>query len=228
MAVIRVAWGPEGIDLIPADVVVVVDVLSFSTCVEIAVSRGVAVFPSDGAIERPVDTIVAGRRGRARYSLSPASFLDAPDGLRCVLPSPNGATIAARARAKRCVVIAGCLRNASAVAAAAPKLGKSFTVIAAGEIRHDGSRRPALEDWLGAGSILRALPGPRDPVTESAVAAFERHRDNLRNRIASTASGRELIGRGHAIDVDLAAELDVGGAVPVLGEDGAFRGIGPR
>lgn len=44
---IRFEWGTEGIRrLAPrSQVVVIVDVLSFTTCVEVAVSRDVVVFP---------------------------------------------------------------------------------------------------------------------------------------------------------------------------------------
>ena len=48
-------------------------------------------------------------------------------------------------------MIAGGLRNAAAVAAAAARAGDVVGVIAAGERWPDGSLRPAIEDLLGAG-----------------------------------------------------------------------------
>lgn len=122
----RCEWGVVGHDsLAPADVVIVIDVFSFSTSVDVAVSRGVAILPyawddaSAIAFAIAQSAELAGPRGGGRYSLSPASFLDAPAGLRCVLPSRNGAMLALRAAATPAVVLAACLRNASAVAGAA-------------------------------------------------------------------------------------------------------------
>ena len=96
----RCEWGVNGLgELAIADVIIVVDVLSFSTCVDIAVGRNVAIIPyawkdaSAKAFAREHGAELAGRRGEDRFSLSPASFLEAPAGLRCVLPSPNGAAL---------------------------------------------------------------------------------------------------------------------------------------
>jgi 2-phosphosulfolactate phosphatase len=69
--------------LLPAsDVVVIVDVLSFSTCVEIATARGALIFPFPAHDEtarvfaQSVDAELAGnRRAHASYTLSPESLI---------------------------------------------------------------------------------------------------------------------------------------------------------
>jgi len=62
-----------GLDaLAPADVVIIVDVLSFSTCVDIAVGRGALIFPIqwDNVSAREVAEVrhaeLAGRRGQLK------------------------------------------------------------------------------------------------------------------------------------------------------------------
>ena len=114
------------------------------------------------------------------------------------------------------VVLAGCLRNARAVAEAAQRAGGTFNVIPAGERWRDGSLRPALEDALGAGAILSCLPGPRSPEAEAAVAIFERYRDDLVTTLDACGSGRELDERGHPDDKFIAGQLDVSCCVPRL------------
>jgi 2-phosphosulfolactate phosphatase len=217
----RCEWGPGAVSaLAPADVVIVVDVLSFTTCVDVAVSRGGAILPyiwkdpSAEAFARTHGAELAGRHRLARYSLSASSFLDAQPGLRCVLPSPNGARVSLAAAASGSVVFAACLRNARAVAHAARGAGGTFNVIPAGERWSDGTLRPALEDWLGAGAILACLPGTRSPEAAAAVALFERHRDALASAIRQCASGRELEERGQAADLALASDLEVSTCVP--------------
>ena len=212
----RCEWGPSAVPaLAAADVTIIVDVFSFTTCVDVAVSRGAVILPyawndaSAAEFARLQQAELAGRRRQARYSLAPQSYQQAPPGLRCVLPSPNGAQISLAAARSASVVLAGCLRNARAVAAAARQLGGTFNVIPAGERWPDGSLRPALEDWLGAGAILRGLPGARSPEAESAVALFERHRDQLVEVLDQCGSGRELDWRGHHEDKLIAGQLDI-------------------
>jgi len=220
----RCEWGPAAAEaLAPADVTIVVDVFSFTTCVDVAVSRGVAILPygwngwDDESAVRFAKTHgaeLAGKRRRSKYSLAPESYLDAPVGLRCVLPSPNGARVTLAAAATAPVLLAGCLRNARAVAEAAQRLGQTFNVIPAGERWSDGSLRPALEDALGAGAILRWLPGPRSPEAEGVIAVFERYRESLVETLDACGSGRELDSRGHTRDAAVAGALDVSTTVP--------------
>jgi len=231
----RLEWGVEGARVL-ADacrVIVVIDVLSFTTAIEVAVGRGAVVFPhrwpdpEAAAFARRVGAMLADRRGepspgdRPPFSLSPVSLLDIPPGTRLVLPSPNGSAVAAAVAAPGLVVFAGCLRNASAVARAAREAGGDgpVAVVAAGERRPDGALRPAVEDLLGAGAVLHALGGRPSPEARAAVAAF-RQRDLPRDLLAC-ASGRELAALGRAAEVHLAAGHDVSQVVPVL-RDGAF------
>ena len=217
----RCEWGPGAVDaLAPADVIIVVDVFSFTTCVDVAVSRGAAILPyawndpsaADFACAHGAE--LAGKRRKTRYSLAPESYLDAPAGLRCVLPSPNGARVTLSAASSGALVLAGCLRNARAVADAARRAGRTFNVIPSGERWMDGGLRPALEDALGAGAILAALPGSRSPEAEAVVAVFEARRDVLIETLDACGSGRELAGRGHPRDKLIAGALDVSSAVP--------------
>ena len=243
---VRFDWGPTGARATRAEVSVVVDVLSFSTAVTVAVERGMRVFPyrwnsaSAGDFAARHNAVLAVGRLEATQpgalpapSLSPAGLLQCPVAPRLVLPSPNGSTIAAALDEGGATVAAGCLRNAGAVAAwLAPAVaaGRSVAVVAAGERwSHDDSLRPALEDHLGAGAILSTLVaalGSGDILSPEAVAAaelFEAGRHDLAERLHDCVGGRELAGKGFGADVDVAADLDVSTVVPVL-VDGAFQG----
>jgi 2-phosphosulfolactate phosphatase len=201
-------------------VLVVVDVLSFTTCVEVATSSGVEIIPCVFKDERAAETArrngaeLVGPRGQARFSLSPASFSNSRPGTRVVLPSPNGAetTLAIG----RVPVVAGCLRNARAVAQHVATLGGRVALVPAGERWPDGSLRPCLEDWLGAGAVLAFLHGRPTPEALAARAAFDSHQRDIEAALLACESGRELVERGYADDVRMAAQLDVSDCVPVF------------
>jgi 2-phosphosulfolactate phosphatase len=227
-------WGLQGIRKFDGHVgaLVVVDVLSFSTCVDIAVARGATVIPfSHGDISAATRVAtarqaeVAGPRGsRAhRFSLSPASLLAIAPGTRLVLPSPNGSAISTAAL--RTPVLTGCLRNARAVAwrAAAIAGAAAVAVIPAGERWPDGTLRLAVEDLLGAGAILDALALPGSAEAELAMQAFRAARPRLGELLRGCVSGEELIARGFPEDVELALQLNASNAAPML-VDGAYIG----
>jgi 2-phosphosulfolactate phosphatase len=113
-------------------------------------------------------------------------------------------------------VLSGCLRNASAIAKAAAKIGATFNVCPAGEKWPDGSLRPSLEDWVGAGAILRELPGTKSSEALAAIDAFEASRGNLLAALMSCGSGRELKEKGYETDIELAAQLDASEVIPRL------------
>ncbi|MGH9227910.1 MAG: 2-phosphosulfolactate phosphatase [Acidimicrobiales bacterium] len=254
-------WGPDGLGQLGpgAAGIVIVDVLRFTTAVSVAVDRGATVLPyrwaDDGAETYAAqhNALLAGAGPEDSdgpgWSLSPIDLARLRAGTRLVLPSPNGSELAyaAREHAPHAAVLAGCLRNASAVAreVAASLRAGPVAVIAAGERRRAHTRppcerreafafRPAVEDLLGAGAILRALrvltgvaPGRVSPEARAAMAAFDEARDDLREWLLASASGRELVGRGRRDDVVAAAALDVEAVAPVL-VGAAFVGATPR
>jgi 2-phosphosulfolactate phosphatase len=231
---VDVGWGPNGLrDLAPrSDVVVIIDVLRFTTAVDVAVSRGADVFPykwhdgteatfaqSIGAeLAVPQDEVDEGHP----WSLSPVALGRIPAGTKLVLPSPNGAALAFAARdAGAQAVVAGCLRNATAVGRFVASIGGTVGILASGERWRGatGPLRPAVEDWVGAGAIVAALGsrgGPRSPDAIAAAGSFDACRAALEWTLASSTSGRFLTARGLAEDVALAAELDRSDGVPLL------------
>ena len=204
---LRCEWGLAGVPVLTpiSDALIVVDVLVFSTAVDIAVARGAAVLPyrwrdsSAEAFAQSKGALLASSRSRGGYSLSPPSLQSIPAGAALVLPSPNGSALCTTAGAA--ATFTACLRNCRAVAAYARARGSRIAVVPAGEQWGDGALRPAIEDLIGAGAVLASLPGRPSPEAETAIAAFERFQHNLHDALARSTSGKELVERGFACDV---------------------------
>lgn len=168
---LRCEWGFPGVaQLAPiSDVIIIVDILSFLTSVEIATNNGAMIFPYQWRDESALDyakNVNAELASRDRklskgYSLAPSSLVNIPAGTRLVLPSPNGSFLSLNTG--EIPTIAGCLRNAKAVAQFAQRYGNKISVIPSGERWEDGSLRSALEDLIGAGAILSYLEGIFSP-----------------------------------------------------------------
>jgi 2-phosphosulfolactate phosphatase len=138
-----------------------------------------------------------------------------------VLPSRNGSSIAFAAReAGIGTIVAGCVRNAAAVARWIGE--RPAAIIAGGERWPDDSLRFAIEDWLAAGAIISRMPHARSADAEAATAAFERLRGDLAGALRDSISGRELIDAGWPDDVEIASALDADDLVPIL-DGNAFR-----
>ena len=190
----RLEWGRRGARVAAerGDVLVVVDVLSFSSAVATAVENGAVIFPcawedDPAALATRADAEAAVKRqdvpARGRFSLSPPTFNAARQGERIVLASPNGARCSRHGRSVPNLFV-GAFVNAQAIAGAlaavldeSPDL--SVTILACGERwqepSEDGELRFALEDYLGAGAILAHLPAhlSRSPEARAQII-FER------------------------------------------------------
>ncbi|AFY30995.1 2-phosphosulfolactate phosphatase [Calothrix sp. PCC 7507] len=231
---LRCEWGPQGVTQLAAisDVIVIVDVLSFSTCVEIATNNGAIIFPYAMRDESVVDYAkslqaeLASHRWSTttQYSLSPKSIAQIPAGTKLVLPSPNGSFLTLQTG--KTPTLAGCLRNCQAVAKFAQRYGNKVAVIPAGERwKDDGSLRPAFEDLIGAGAILSYLPGSLSPEAATAVATFQAFQEDLLGYLKKCSSGKELIAKGFEPDVEIAAVYNVSECVPLFTND-AYKKAG--
>lgn len=183
---VRFEWGVAGLQrLAPADVIVVVDVLRFSSIVTDAVASGRTVALADAE----------------RWSRNGA------------------AVVTAAAAAGEPTVLLGSLRNASAVARAVLELQNrrqqrtSVTVIAAGELTDAGDLRFAVEDQLGAGTIIAALSDlGADHTSPEAAAVCESARGlrrAMRHLLTASGSAKEI-----AEGVSATARIEAAGLVP--------------
>ncbi|MEN3317820.1 MAG: 2-phosphosulfolactate phosphatase [Mycobacterium sp.] len=212
---LRLEWGGEGVSALGPQcaVLVVVDVLSFTTSVDLVVAAGGRV--------RPV-------RWTAHSStLRPSSLVNVPEGTLVEITSPNGATLCDLASGTGATVLAGCLRNAAAVAKAALARadGGPIGLIPAGERwgeGHTGPLRPSVEDLLGAGAVAAELVPLLKASPEARLAADAYRNADIARVLTECASGRELIAAGDGSDIDLALRIGVSGVAPVL-VDGVLR-----
>lgn len=214
---VRLEWGLAAAEhLAPhVDCVVIVDVMSFSTCVSIANDNQAYIYPwpwKDESAHRYAQENNADVASFARtlagehYTLSPTSLLAIPAGHRLVLPSPNGSTISFTARNGGAAVFSGCFRNRTATARACAKFER-ILLIPAGERWPDGSLRPAVEDYLAAGGIIAALGRDNlSPEASAAMAAFNTH---PQADLYHCSSANELVARGFANDVALCLATDI-------------------
>jgi 2-phosphosulfolactate phosphatase len=220
---IRCEWGEEGVKVLApiSDAIIIVDVMSFSTCVTTAAAHGGTVYPHRSrdntaqARAQELGAELAKGRGGGLYSLSPETMLKVVPGMRLVLPSLNGATLSLTTGST--ATFAGCLRNAEAVARAVGTYGRNIAVIPAGERWERGeSLRPALEDLIGAGAIISHLPGRRSPEADIAVAVFESVKPHLIETLRMCCSGRQLSAANFDKDIDFIAALNVENVAPKL------------
>ncbi|MCP2638017.1 2-phosphosulfolactate phosphatase [Microbacterium sp. HD4P20] len=185
---VRFEWGAAGlVRLAPADVIVVVDVLRFSTTVTDAVGRGDTV---------PLDAAAHAVSLNGAAVAQAAAVSDAVVMLGCL----RNASAVARA------ILAEQQRRGDRT---------SIAVIAAGELAGREPSAPlrfAVEDQLGAGAIIDALGAlgvdHTSPEAAAACESFRGLRGAMRHLLTASGSGQELIERGARHEVLSAAAVD--------------------
>ncbi|BAL91465.1 hypothetical protein AMIS_62450 [Actinoplanes missouriensis 431] len=236
----RFDWGPGGAAAIAPGTafVAVVDVLSFTTALTVAVEHGTAVLPyrwrddsAAAAAARHRAELAVGRSaaGPGEISLSPATIVAAASRRRIerlVLPSPNGSTISAGLAAAGVTVVGVCLCNAAAAArwVREQAAGRPVAVVAAGERWPDGSLRPAVEDLWGAGAFLHFLTEP-----PTGGSAGERSTGLSPEARAAVAAYRAIAGDlpGAVLGVQPGAVLGVQPGAVLGVQPGAVPGVQP-
>lgn len=195
---VRFDWGQDGLTrLAPADVIVIVDVLRFSTTVTALVDAGQSFAVDAGFSRNGAPLAVSAGTHAERGAMVILGCLRNPSAVADAILGEQAA------RGGRV----------------------SVAVIAAGErtpepTELEDAPRFAVEDLLGAGAIIDALTsrGIDHASPEAAVASegFAALRGAVRHLLGASGSGRELNERGLESDVAFAAQLDASTSVPVL------------
>lgn len=233
----RLDWGLRGMKEAAKrkDIIILVDVLSFSSIVTTAIHYGAYVYPFEKNSDPNRFRRIVGaeliysradgsRTGRPSFSLN--SLNKSISNKRFVLPSTNGSTCA-KLCGKVPALLIGCFLNAKEVAKVAKKIQvktkSNITVIACGERwrknKEKDSRdelRPCIEDYLGAGAILSFLRGSKSPESIVCLNAFNGSKSKLRALIYESSSGRELRQLGFNEDVHYCSKLNYLRDVPIL------------
>jgi 2-phosphosulfolactate phosphatase len=214
--------------------VAVFDVLRATTSMAAALAAGIAeirIFPDVESARAAGESFTTGPKilcGEARclappgFDLgnSPGAFNEVSHAGRTAFMSTTNGTRAILAAREAAACFVAALVNASAAAAALAATGRDITLICAGT-----NGRVAMEDVLGCGAVIAALESQSfsgnksqlELVNDSARIARRLFLDNqhrLREVMADSDGGRNVIGAGLSQDIDFAARVD---AIPVVG-----------
>ncbi len=204
--------------------IVVVDVLTFCTTVDIAISKDSTIIPTaleDDSLLRPLaekqNAILAGKRGNIGITLSPASMQSLQPKQKILLPSLNGSPLINLASKFTKPVFTGCLRNSEALAKLLMKKHYfPILFVAAGEKFPNRTLRPSIEDYWGVGSILALLNGEKTMEAQCAEKSFDFVSHNLKKALIASESGQELCTHGYQEDVEVAADFNASNRVGIL------------
>ena len=199
---IHCCWGfklAEDI-LIQYDVCIIVDVLFFSTSIDLLLDT------KENTQNIPV----------AHHFIQPFS----PEKLS--IASPVGLPLQLNLHKK--TVLAGCLRNARAVAKAAMQLGNTVLVIPVGDKLSDEDFKTCSEDFIAAGAIVSYLKGDRTAESNAALDIYNSSKGNIEEMVKLSSSARQMMMNGSLPEVELACQFNKSKNVPLL-EEGAWLNL---
>lgn len=242
MLKVKLDWGTEGLEfaLKNKDIVVIVDAIRFSSAVVTAVANGFTIYPVSDfekgkKLAKSIGAELSGKSGKAKYSLSPASFLKKAENKEIVLCSPNGARCSEMVKDN--IGAVGSFLNAKAVGKWATKTAKEkkcdVTLIAAGEqrviesggavyVEETPNKVFAIEDYLGCGAIISYIDLDKSSEAEVCELAFKASKHKLRDLLMNSISGKYLIQKNLAQDVEDVAKLNYYDVVPKI-SDGKIK-----
>jgi 2-phosphosulfolactate phosphatase len=235
---IRIHWGDIGASHAAdrGDIIVIIDMLDFSTAVTTAVAQGAIVYPvSKKEHLEKVASEVGGQIAKSKqeaaesgFSLSPLHMMRAKPGDKIVLQSNNGAYDTDHAQ-NACCILVGTMLNAPAVARVVRNILGSTnlrcTINPCGERWPDEKEfRPAIEDHLAAAAIVHeiGLHAYLSPEAEVIEAAWRQLETQYKRLILDSGSGRKESEEGVGDDTEFALDYGRFDVVPIL-KDGAFQ-----
>jgi 2-phosphosulfolactate phosphatase len=211
------------------DIIVIVDVLRFSSTVCTAVANGFSVVafshPNKAArYSEESGTPMSGPTGNAKYSLSPLDYLNPKAPEEIALVSPNGAALVRMIDGTAKAFI-GCFLNSRALGRYLAMLSrganKGISLIAAGEAAEGKyenlkQRRFAIEDYLGCGAILTELSMSKTAEATVCQRAFESCKHDYVKLIGESLSGKYLSERGFGFDISHCVQRNLYDCIPAI------------
>ncbi|WP_457766590.1 2-phosphosulfolactate phosphatase [Coxiella burnetii] len=198
------------------NICIIVDILRTSNTILAALENGFEKVKPVLAMEKQTDLITAGEKEGKKlpnvdYGNSPTELIaGTKKGKILVLLSSNGIPCILNAAGSGLPILIGCLRNCSAVTAAAKQLAerykKDIAIVLAG--RH---HRLEADDWL-AGSILLSKLAPLR--ISGAIAPIPFERKEIKTLLRQSPAGKQLLRLGYEADIEFCSEMDVTSLVP--------------
>lgn len=194
---IHCCWGFKLDDdvTIQYDVCIIVDVLSFSTSIDLLLSS------KEYTNNFPVSDKLLNHLSSANLNI----------------PSPVGLPVQLNLHQKP--VLFGCLRNARAVAKVATQLGDSVLLIPVGDKLSEEEFKTCSEDYIAAGAIISYMKGVRSAESRAALDIYNSSKGNLEEMVKLSSSARHMMLGGFLAEVDLACQFNRSKHAPLLEED---------